>query len=135
VLCCDASKGDETNLTINPLDQSMMQYIAYKKNCIIYCLPTAGPKSAAIHRDLNDILRLNGYHDRDTATGLLKGRRDAYRQAQGLCKDLLHRKRLSSAQIRKTMQRIAGMEEYPEFAGAILFFLDRKRKHLESQGK
>ena len=135
ILCCDASKGDEESLTVNPLDRGMMQYIAYKKDGTIYCLPTAGQEADGINRDLNLVLRLNGKAGRDTATGLIKGRRDAYKKAQSMYKELSDRRQLTSAQLAKMIQRIERLEEYPEFAGTILFVLERKRKQLASQGK
>lgn len=135
VLCCDASKEDETKLTVNPFDKDMMQYIAYKKDGTIYCLPTAGPVAKLIDHDLNEVLRLNGKAGRDTATGLIKGRRDAHRYAQKIYTELSEQRRLTSAQIKKKIQQIEREEVYPEFAGTILFFLERKRKQLERQGK
>jgi len=56
VLCCDASKGDETSLTVNPLDKGMMKYIAYRKDGTIYCLSTAGPDTEQrINHDLANL--------------------------------------------------------------------------------
>lgn len=137
ILCCDASKGETVNITVNPLDKAMMQQIAYKKDGTIYCLPTADSKIAeAIDHDLREVLRLNGNDaGQDTATGLVKGRRDAYKQAQNIYKNLSARGRLTSVQISKKIREIKQLEEYPEFAGTILFFLERKRKALISQGK
>lgn len=135
ILCCDASKKDETSLLVNPLDKGMMQCIAYKRDGTIYCLPAAGPDAALIDHDLNEVLCLNGKAGRDTATGLLKGRRDAYEKAQQMYQKLADQKRLTSAQISKLIRKIQQLDVYPEFAGTILFVLERKRKRLESQGK
>lgn len=136
VLCCDASKGDTVSLTVNPLDKNMMQHIAYKSDGTIYCLPTAGSKTEKINDDLKRVLRLNGNErGQDTATGLVKGRRDAYKKAQSMYKALSDRRQLTSAQIRKLIQEIERLNKYPEFAGTLLFVLERKRKQLESQGK
>lgn len=137
VLCCDASKGNEINLTVDPLNRSMMRHIAYKSDGTIYCLPTTDPKiSEAINKDLEDTLQLNGKGaGQDTATGLIKGRRDAYKYAQSLYEKLSNQRRLTSAQISKKIREIEQLDEYPEFAGTILFVLERKRKSLVSQGK
>lgn len=113
----------------------MMQYIAYRKNGEIYCLSTGGPIVKWIEHDLNEVLRLNGKNGQDTVTGLVKGRRDAYKQAQNIYKNLSKRRQLTSAQIGRKIREIKQMDAYPEFAGTILFFLERKRKTLESQGK
>ena len=131
VLCCDASKGDTTNLTVNPLDKDMMQHIAFRKDGSIYCLPSAGSNVELINRDLNEILQLNGKAGQDTATELLKGRRDAYKQAQKIITRLAGQGQLTSTQISKKIQKIVCQDKYPEFAGTILFFLERKRKQLQ----
>lgn len=135
ILCCDASKEDETSLTVNPFDKNMMEHIAYKKDGTIYCLSTVCFDADRINYDLNEILVLNGKNGQDTATGLLKGRRDAYKQAERTFDKLARKGRLTSAQISKKIREIEQMDEYPEFAGTILFFLERKRRTLESQGK
>lgn len=135
ILCCDANKADEASLTINPLNKGMMQNIAYKKDGTIYCLQNAGSDAKLINHDLKDVLQLNGKSGQDTATGLMKGRRDAYKYAQSIYRDLSVRGRLTSTQIGKIIQEIERLDEYPEFAGTILFFLERKRKSLMSQGK
>ena len=136
ILCCDASKEDTAKLTVTPLNRAMMLYIAYKSDGTIYCLPTADADVAkAINNDLNQVLQLNGSKGQDTATGLVKGRRDAYRQAQKIYKDLSERGRLTSVQISKKIREIKQLDEYPEFAGTILFFLERKQKALKNQGK
>lgn len=121
VLCCDASKGDETDLFVDPLDKNMMQHIAYRSDGTIYCLPTAGFDTRLVEHDLNEVLNLNGKAGQDTATGLIKGRRDAYKKAQSMYKELSNRRQLTSAQIGKMIQKITQMEKYPEFAGTILF--------------
>ena len=130
LLCCDASKGNEEGLTVNPLDESMMEYIAYKSDGTIYCLETAGDLTEQINDDLNKVLLLNGKLGQDTATGLVKGRRDAYLQARGIYERLAKKDRLTSAQISKKIREIEQMEKYPEFVGTILFFLKRKYKQL-----
>lgn len=136
VLCCDASKGDETSLTVNPLDKDMMQYIAYRKDGTIYCLPSAGSDAVkSINHDLNEVLRLNGKAGRDTDTKLIKGRRDAYKQVEAKFNKLSDQGKLTSSRISKMIKEIERKDEYPEFAGTILFFLERKRKALVKQGK
>lgn len=135
VLCCDASKEDETSLVVNPLDENMMRHIAYRSDGTIYCLSTAGQEADYINHDLNDVLRLNGKTGQDTATELVKGRRDAYKNAKKMYEDLSKRKQLTSAQISKMIQQIKREDVYPEFAGTMIFVLERKLKQLKSQGK
>lgn len=136
ILCCDASKGDQASLTVNPLDKNMMQHIAYKSDGTIYCLSSAGSQAEDINNDLKNILRLNGNEEgQDTATRLVKGRRDAYKQAKKIYKNLSEQGQLTSTQISKKIREIKRMDKYPEFAGVILFCLERKRKSLINQGK
>lgn len=135
VLCCDASKGDETSLTVNPLDREMMRYIAYMEDGTIYCLSDAGSMTEQINHDLNEILHLNGRGNQDTATGLKKGRRDAYLLSERICNRLRNQGQLTPAQIKRKIQQLRQKEEYQEFLGTILFFLERKQKILESSEK
>ena len=134
VLCCDASKGAEVCLTVDPLDKKKMAYIAYRQDGTIYC-PSTDPMAKQIEYELNEVLCLNGRDGQDTATELVKGRRDAYQKARDIYKDLSRRKQLTSAQIDKKIQQIRRLDVYPEFVGTLLFVLERKRKLLASQGK
>lgn len=135
ILCCDASKEDEEQLTADPLNKDIMQYIAYRADGTIYCLSTAGPYTELIEHDLNAVLQLNGKEGKDTATGLIKGRRDAYKKARSMYENLSKRSRLTSSHICKIVREIEQMDEYPEFAGTILFVLKRKLKQLKNQEK
>ena len=85
VLCCDAKKGSET-LKIDPYNAIMMEEIEYNKFGII------GTNNEEYRKDINRTLQLNGMlspeqqtqkfptPQSDTATDIIKGRKDAYRK-------------------------------------------------------
>lgn len=144
ILCCDGSKGDEDQIVINPLDRGMMEQIAYYKDGTIYFMPSPDWDAAAaeqIKKDMNGTLHLNGMKDQagnliaDTSTGLLKGRRDAYHQACAIITRLAKSGSLTSKRLKKEIRKIQAQAVLPEFAGTILFFLNRKYKFLVNQGK
>lgn len=138
ILCCDASKGNETELTINPFNEQMMQCIAYYKDGRIYFNNTSKSFTPAvveaIERDINDILCLNGKNYSgtrvDTATCLLKGRKDAYKKAQTIIQHLDKKGKLSYSSLESQIKRIEEDDTRPEFAGVIIFFLRRAQKRL-----
>lgn len=144
ILCCDASKGNETKLTINPFDEKMMQCIAYYKDGIVYFNNASNafpPEVAeAITKDINDTLCLNGKFDHtgnrvDTSTYLLKGRKDAYERAQAIINHLKGKGKLSSHNLDIQIKKLENASERCEFVGVILFFLRRERKRLAAQYK
>ncbi|MCI9135134.1 MAG: hypothetical protein HFI31_13270 [Lachnospiraceae bacterium] len=144
VLCCDGSKGDEEELTISPYSERMMEKICYYRDGRIYfdSFEWNEESAEAIWRDLNETLCLNGKVKRqdgtvveDTATQLVKGRKDAYKQANAIIMRMEKKGRLTSVQLQKEIARIQEAEKRVEFAGVILFVLKRKQRILKSQGK
>jgi len=140
VLCCDGSKKDIVEMVINPLDQHMIEHIAYRKNGSIYFLEEDFDITLAtqIKIDINETLCLNGKLDRngqliDTSTQLLKGRKDAVMQAERILSRLAKDKQLSSRRILIEIKKIESQPEFPEFVGTIIFFLYRKYHSLLSQ--
>lgn len=133
-LCCDAYKGDE-EITISPLNRDHMERIKYTKDGKIY---TSDP---ILDEDIKERLRLNGIFDSngnfkcDTSTGLVKGRRDAYQKSVTIIKVLNKKGKLTSASIKKQIEKIENEEKLEEFAGVIVFFLEKKYKMLKGQGK
>lgn len=133
-LCCDGFKGDE-EITINPQNYDQMQKIKYTKNGEIYT------GDSVLDDDINNKLRLNGvfYKDGrfkcDTSTELIKGRRDAYTEYESIIHVLNKRGKLTSTAVLREIQRIESKEKMPEFAGVILYFLQKKYKSLLSQNK
>ena len=131
VLCCDAFKGDDEELTISPLNAQQMKKIIYDKNGHI----KTKPYDAVLEKDINDSLRLNGLWKNkkfvaDTSTGLVKGRRDTYQQYERFIRKLDHNGKCSSAQVKKKIDEIQTAEQKPEFAGVWLYFLNKKYHSL-----
>lgn len=143
ILCCDASKGNKNEMVLDPQNNQMMERIAYYKDGIIYFNRAGWDERTAdnIDHDINKILCLNGKRDHtgevleDTATGLIKGRRDTYKKYQTMIKTFIKKGELTSAKIRKEIERRQRAEVMEEFDGVLLFFLKRKYKVLVSQGK
>lgn len=131
-LCCDAHKGDE-EITISPLNQEHMKMIKYTKDGKIYTSDTI------LDRDIQEKLRLNGIFNADgsfkcdTSTGLVKGRRDAYKRSVTIIKVLEKKGKLTSTGIRKQIDKIESEEMMEEFAGVTLFFLKKKCRMLEGR--
>lgn len=133
-LCCDAYKGDK-EITINPLKQEHMKLIKYMKDGKIYT------SDEELDKDIKDKLRLNGIFNSDgsfkcdTSTGLIKGRRDAYEKSVTIIKVLSKKGKLTSAAVRKQIDNIEKEEIWDEFAGVLIFFLEKKYRMLAGQGK
>ena len=140
VLCCDASKGNDVSLTVDPLNLQMMQLITFDRTGLISCKAHPRIDTDAINHDLNEVLKLNGAllsdgSRIDTSTELVKGRRDAVQAVQKIYIALDRKGKLTSAQLGRIINRMIGQIEFPEFMGVILFFLERKKRSLEKQGK
>ncbi len=134
VLCCDAHKK-EIEITISPLNSTHMKKIAYKVNGIIY----TNPKDEVIERDINEVLLLNGIRKkdgtvRDTATELLKGRRDAYTRARKMMERLNKNGKCTSATLKKLIDSMLDQEELEEYIGVKLYYLKKKYESLVRRG-
>jgi uncharacterized protein (TIGR02646 family) len=130
VLCCDARKGEQ-EITIDPRNERHMRDIAYMKNGIIYTI--SGDE--ALEDDINNKLCLNGLADKqgnriDTATEIIKGRRDAAAWCDSFYKKLDRAGKCTSAMIQKMIVEINEAEIMPEYAGVKLFFLRKKYNEL-----
>lgn len=134
ILCCDACKGEKI-IHITPLDQEQMAKICYDAKGFIY----TEPKDDAMEKDINETLGLNGRKTKngkfiDTATELVKSRRDAYAEIRMLMNKLDRQGKCSSKNIRKLVQMYQNKERWDEFIGVKLFYLKKKIASLEKQG-
>ena len=123
ILCCDAAKGDR-EITINPYNESHMDKIRYSEDGTIY----THPKDEILDGDINDVLHLNGENGLDTSTRLLHGRRETYRSYFNEMKR--QGNKISRAYIEKRIKAIESKDEYPEFAGVILYLLKRQLRQF-----
>ena len=97
------------------------------------------PMDEVLEKDMNEHLRLNGLWKKgkfiaDTSTGLVKGRRDTYQQYERFIKKLDREKKCTSVQIKKKIDAILAAERKPEFAGVLLYFLNKKYNTLVKRG-
>lgn len=126
ILCCDAHKK-EAEITISPLNKVQMDKIAYKFDGTIY----TEPRDKDMERDINEILLLNGIRKpdgsvRDTSTELLKGRRDAYTRAKRMMMELNKKGKCTSSQLKKIMNILREQDQYEEYVGVKLYYLEKK---------
>ena len=84
IICCDAKKSN-TITRLNPRNRHHMDNIAYYDDGTIYYSGSSDADYRQIVHDLNDIYGLNGKIDpktrrskRDTTSGIVKQRKDAY---------------------------------------------------------
>lgn len=101
ILCCDAYKSDEAELTISPWSPVHMRKIIYDQEGFIKTYPA----DSKLDHDLTDILRLNGLWKNgqfiaDTATELVKGRKDAYLRYKRFVKKLGDNGKCTSTRIK-----------------------------------
>lgn len=136
ILCCDACKEDEEEMTINPLNKHMMNKIYYLKDGTIY----TSPCDEQLERDINEVLCLNGKLDKkgiriaDTSTEIVRGRREAYKWSQNFLESLNRQHKCTSVMVKKKIDEIYNADERKEYAGVILFYLNKKYTLLVKQG-
>lgn len=132
VLCCDAEKGERL-LYISPFNEAQMKKIRYDRNGRIYTFPA----DDSMEHDINDVLKLNGLVDRnsgvilaDTATSLVLGRKNVYRNYEHYIKQLVGKKKLNRSVLERKIYDIETAATYVEYAGVWLYFLKRKLREL-----
>ncbi len=134
ILCCDAHKK-ETKISLSPLNKVQMDKIAYKPDGTIY----TSPRDETMEKDINETLQLNGVQKpdgsvRDTATELLKGRRDVYERARRMMKLLQREGKCTSTAVMKIMTDLQNREEQEEYIGVKLYYFAGKYHSLRKQG-
>ncbi len=122
-------------ITINPLNEKHMELIAYKPDGTIY----TKPKDDALEKDINETLMLNGTRNKDgsvldTATELLKGRRDAYERASRIMKRLNREGKCTSLSISRIIDNLSSQAELDEYVGVMLYYLKKKYISLIRRG-
>ena len=139
VLCCDARKSDTELNYINPMDEACMSLITYTRQGLIgYKYPKGWSREQkeAVDDDLNKTLQLNGdvskgkQPPRDTASRLIKNRKDAYNEYNRIVTRWDSSGRLTISLIEKTVQQLLKNPEREEYVGVIVYFLQRKARQL-----
>lgn len=130
VLCCDKKKGDK-EAVLSPLDQEMMSHIVYSPSGMIQFKKENTPRRHidARNRELNFTYGLNGSVDnhgkllRDTSTGLVKNRKDAYEEMNDSLLALLEDDELTAEWIRETIESYTSEPQWEPFVGVKLYVL------------
>lgn len=141
-LCCDRAKADEEELLLDPKNRQLMAGIAYRNDgAEIYFTHENAAIVEEANRELSRVLMLNGLFRADgtfkydTATQVVKGRKDAYRMYDLFVRKAAKNGILTSATVQGEIERILALPQYPEYAGVQLFYLMRKYRTLKAQGK
>ena len=123
-ICCDAKKGDEDSLIIDPRDESMMEGIVYSRDGIISYI---GTLKAEIERDLDTVLCLNGKLDKDrnsvgdTRTQLVYSRRRVYQNTEQICLDQLERDNLTAEWLQTQIRESLDKERWDSMVGVSIY--------------
>lgn len=119
ILCCDASKGDR-KITISPLNPEHMKLIRYSADGMIY----THPEDETLTTDMNEVLNLNSII-------LVEGRKQAYESYVRFISGLVKRNKPIRNAIEKEIERLKNKATYDEFAGVVIYFLERKLKRVQ----
>ena len=137
VLCCDASKGEQT-ITINPQSSEMMDGIGYTSDGLIYYQDDSSFDTEVIQGEIDHILQLNGKMGKrtseriDTATRLIQQRRNVYKSTEKICLDMLDSGDLNEAWLSQQICSCLDVEKRDAFAGVALFVYNLYRKKLSN---
>lgn len=131
ILCCDAHKKNDL-ISLSPLNRVQMEKIAYSKDGLIYTMP----KDEQMEKDINEVLHLNGVRKadgsiRDTATEILKGRRDTYERARRMARMMEGKGKYSISNLQKVIEQLETQEQREEYVGVKLYYFKKKLKSLE----
>lgn len=139
-ICCDASKGNQELLCVNPFDQEQMNQIRYLSDGTIYYEKREADSDEyanAMKSDLFQVLRLNGVYDeakgivkKDTRTSLVKNRKDAYEECEAYIEELYEQGLLTREQLSYDLQRILEKDRYEAYDGVRIFLLKMAYENL-----
>lgn len=124
--CCDGNKAGRC-ITINPQKKWMMDCIKYESNGTIYFDAPAGldeEQRGAIDKDINQTLCLNG-----AESELTLHRKRVLSSCKKQLTKLQIQNRCNVANIKKLIQDIEKQEQYPAYAGVMLFYYKRWLKN------
>lgn len=127
VLCCDAKKRDDCSMILDPRNKEMMKGITYSSEGIIEYKDTPPFDRASILNDINAVLQLNGKLDKegfckkDTATQLVKQRRDVYNNTEKICLECWENGILSIEWLNSQIEKCLNQECREKFAGVSIF--------------
>lgn len=129
VVCCDVKKGH--NITsLSPFNQSQMDRIAYYDDGTIFYNSSPGKEQRKITHEINYTFGLNGKVDpqtghcrKDTTTGIVKSRKDAYAAMRDLLIELDSAGELSPEIINRFQKSLLSDMVWEPFVGVKLYVL------------
>ena len=137
IICCDAKKGN-TITTLTPLDRRQMEGIAYYDDGTLYYRSTKDPDYRKIVQDINNVYGLNGVVDpkngrsrRDTTSGIVKHRKDAYIAMFDELMRLSDAGELTADLVLRFRESLLSDKKWEPFIGVKLHVLDMFLKTLE----
>ena len=130
ICCCDAKKQDSI-IQVNPCDPYMMEHIMYYSDGRIDFMENyASPKDRKKFQDdlwhhlgLNGSIRNDGTLLADTATELVKKRKDAYQAAEAMLATLEMDGELTSERVEEIIAEMQSKEIWDEYIGVTIFVL------------
>ena len=139
IICCDAKKGN-TITTLTPLDRRQMEGIAYYDDGSLYYRSSKDPDYRKIVHDINNVYGLNGLVDpkngrsrRDTTSGIVKQRKDAYISMFDELMRLEGEGALTPELVLQFRESLLSDEKWEPFIGVKLYVLDMFLKTLEEE--
>lgn len=124
--CCDKKKGG-IQIKIDPQNQSMMDCIKYETDGTLYFDAPAGfdrETKEHIDRDIDITLCLNGEESELTLQ-----REKVLRSCKEKLKELFFKKKCTVANVEKLIKELEAQQQYPEYAGVMLFYYKRWLKN------
>lgn len=136
VVCCDVKKGNNIT-TLSPLNKAQMERIAYYDDGTVFYNAPSGKEQRKITHEINYTFGLNGKVDpktghsrKDTSTGIVKSRKDAYIAMQDLLLELDNTGELTPDVITKFRHSLLSDMVWEPFVGVKLFVLNMFSEHL-----
>lgn len=129
IVCCDVKKGNNTTM-LSPLNQSQMDRIAYYDDGTIFYNLSSGKEQRKIAHEINYTFGLNGKVDpqtghsrKDTTTGIVKSRKDAYIAMRDLLIELQSTGELTQDIVNGFQQNLLSDTVWEPFVGVKLYVL------------
>ena len=130
ICCCDARKHDSI-IQVDPRNRRMMEHIMYYSDGRIDFMENYVPKKTLRklrnglwhHLGLNGSVRNDGTPLADTATDLVKKRKDAYRAAKARLEALKMDGELTQDRVKEIIAEMQSAEIWDEYIGVTIFVL------------
>lgn len=141
MLCCDASKGNNDRITLDPRNKEMLSGITYSSDGIVDYQETPPFDRLSIQNDIDKVLQLNGKLDeerfctQDTSTQLVKQRKDVYQNTEQICLDCLTLGTLTTEWLNDRIQKCLSQEHRERFAGVSVFVYETYLKILQKSNR